>query len=130
MQPYLVKSVHSYSFDTVISQTQPQVVCDMQVEEHVFDVVREGMERMASYWFADYPVRVATKTGTPQFYGEYTNSTFISFAPADDPQIAVAVVVEKGGGVPCAPIVKTIYDAYFGFGQGEDAQSEENLLLQ
>ena len=130
MQPYLVKSVHSYSFDTVISQTQPRVVCDMQVEEHVFDVVREGMERMASYWFADYPVRVATKTGTPQFYGEYTNSTFISFAPADDPQIAVAVVVEKGGGVPCAPIVKTIYDAYFGFGQGEDAQSEENLLLQ
>ena len=69
--------------------------------------VREGMERMASYWFADYPVRVATKTGTPQFYGEYTNSTFISFAPADDPQIAVAVVVEKGGGVPCRPIVKT-----------------------
>lgn len=130
MQPHLVKSIHSYSFDTVISETVPEVVCDMQVDERVFDIVREGMERMADYWFSDYPVRVATKTGTPQFYGEYTNSTFISFAPADDPQIAVAVVVEKGGGVPCAPIVKTIYDAYFGFEEGEDRQTNGNLLLQ
>lgn len=130
MQPYLIKSVHSYSFDTVISETMPEVVCDMQVDGEVFDIVGEGMERMASYWFADYPVRVATKTGTPQFYGDYTNSTFISYAPADDPEIAVAVVVEKGGGVPCAPIVKEIYDAYFGFGDGSNQQSDGNLLLQ
>jgi penicillin-binding protein 2 len=85
---------------------------------------------MAEYWFSDYPVSVATKTGTPQFYGNYTKSTFISFAPADEPQIAVAVVVEKGGGVPCAPIVKTIYDAYFGFGSGNGTESGGNLLLQ
>lgn len=130
MQPYLVKSVHSYSFDTVLSETQPKAVCNLEVDEKVFDIVKEGMVRMAEYWFADYPVPVATKTGTPQFYGDYTNSTFISFAPANDPQIAVAVVVEKGGGVPCAPIVKTIYDAYFGFGEGSGTVSSGNLLLQ
>ena len=105
-------------------------MCNLEVDEKVFDIVKEGMVRMAEYWFADYPVPVATKTGTPQFYGDYTNSTFISFAPANDPQIAVAVVVEKGGGVPCAPIVKTIYDAYFGFGEGSGTVSSGNLLLQ
>ena len=130
MQPHIIKSIHSYSFEEIISQTQPSVVCDMGVDEEVFEIVTEGMERMASFWFADYPIRVATKTGTPQTYGEFTNSTFISFAPADDPQIAVAVVVEKGGGEVCTPIVRRIYDFYFGLGQTDSSGAEEQLLLQ
>lgn len=130
MNPHLIKSIHSYSFENVISQTQPSVACDMELNEEIFNIVTEGMERMASYWFADYPIRVATKTGTPQTYGEFTNSTFISFAPADNPQIAVAVVVEKGGGEVCAPIVKKIYDFYFGLDQGVSSGAEEQLLLQ
>ena len=130
MKPHLVKSIHSYSFEEVLQQTQPEVACDMKLEPEIFDIVTEGMERMAEYGFAGYPIRVATKTGTPQTYGNFTNSTYISFAPADDPQIAVAVVVEKGGGEVCTPIVRKIYDFYFGLDQTDSTGTEQQLLLQ
>jgi len=130
MKPHLIKSIHSYSFEEVLSQTKPEVACDMQLDEGIFNIVTEGMERMATYGFSDYPIRVATKTGSPQTYGDFVNSTYISFAPANDPQIAVAVVVEKGGGQVCTPIVRKIYDFYFGLNQTVSAGTEEQLLLQ
>jgi len=78
---------------------------------------------------ADSPYRIAGKTGTAQVFGlkqdeEYDAETlekklrdhalFIAFAPADDPQIAVAVIVENGGsgGSVAAPIARTIMDTY------------------
>jgi len=78
---------------------------------------------------ADSPYRIAGKTGTAQVFGldedeEYDADTlanklrdhalFIAFAPADDPQIAVAVIVEHGGGGGsiAAPIARAIMDAY------------------
>jgi penicillin-binding protein 2 len=71
----------------------------------------------------------AGKTGTAQVYGiaqdeEYDEETvaeklrdhalFVSFAPADDPRIAVAVIVENGshGGSVAAPIARKVMDAY------------------
>jgi penicillin-binding protein 2 len=78
---------------------------------------------------ADSPYRIAGKTGTAQVFGlkeeeKYNaeeleeklrdHALFIAFAPVDDPQIAVAVVVEHGGGggSVAAPIARTIMDAY------------------
>ena len=49
----------------------------------------------AAYYFGSYPVDVASKTGTPET-ADLPNSTFICFAPADDPQIAISVVIEQG----------------------------------
>jgi penicillin-binding protein 2 len=77
----------------------------------------------------DSPYRIAGKTGTAQVYGlkqeeKYDaeaieeklrdHALFIAFAPADQPQIAVAVVVENGGGggSVAAPIARAIMDAY------------------
>jgi penicillin-binding protein 2 len=71
----------------------------------------------------------AGKTGTAQVFEiaqdeEYDedevaeklrdHALFISYAPADDPQIAVAVIVENGshGGSVAAPIARRIMDAY------------------
>jgi penicillin-binding protein 2 len=78
-------------------------------------------------WGAKYTI--AGKTGTAQVYGvaqdeEYDEETvseklrdhalFVSFAPADDPRIAVAVIVEHGshGGSVAAPIARQVMDAY------------------
>jgi penicillin-binding protein 2 len=78
---------------------------------------------------ADSPYRIAGKTGTAQVFGlkeeeKYDakeieeklrdHALFIAFAPVEDPQIAVAVVVEHGGGggSVAAPIARTIMDAY------------------
>ena len=55
----------------------------------------------------------ACKTGTPQTH-EFPNSTFICFAPVEDPQIAIAVVIEKGWhGYTGAPVAREVLDAYF-----------------
>jgi penicillin-binding protein 2 len=82
-----------------------------------------GISRGASY-------RIAGKTGTAQVFGVKQNARykkeeieerlqdhalFIAFAPAEDPEIAVAVIVENGGhgGSAAAPIARAVMDRYF-----------------
>jgi penicillin-binding protein 2 len=58
----------------------------------------------------------AGKTGTAEVTGQRDNALYVGYGPLDDPQIAVAVVVENGGfGAESAvPIAHEIYKAYFG----------------
>ena len=65
----------------------------------------------------ELPVEVAGKTGTAQFGSENkTHGWFVSFAPYDDPEIAIAVLVEGGGEghSTAVPVTKEVYDWYFG----------------
>lgn len=89
----------------------------------VFGPIRDGMKRMArtTRVLREAPVACAAKTGSPQLAdtlpggGHYVNSVLIGYAPADDPQIAMAVVLEYGGGGSnAAPILRAVLDAVFG----------------
>ena len=91
--------------------------------ECVFGPIRDGMKRMArtTRVLREAPVVCAAKTGSPQLAdtlpggGHYVNSVLIGYAPADDPQIAMAVVLEYGGGGSnAAPILRAVLDAVFG----------------
>ena len=91
--------------------------------EVVFGPIRDGMKRMAQTTrvLREAPVACAAKTGSPQLAdtlpggGHYVNSVLIGYAPADDPQIAMAVVLEYGGGGSnAAPILRAVLDAVFG----------------
>lgn len=91
--------------------------------EGVFGPIRDGMKRMArtTRVLREGPVVCAAKTGSPQLAdtlpggGHYVNSVLIGYAPADDPQIAMAVVLEYGGGGSnAAPILRAVLDAVFG----------------
>lgn len=91
--------------------------------EGVFGPIRDGMKRMArtTRVLREAPVACAAKTGSPQLVdtlpggGHYVNSVLIGYAPADDPQIAMAVVLEYGGGGSnAAPILRAVLDAVFG----------------
>lgn len=91
--------------------------------EGVFGPIRDGMKRMArtTRVLREAPVACAAKTGSPQLAdtlpggGHYVNSVLIGYAPADDPQIAMAVVLEYGGGGSnAAPILRAMLDAVFG----------------
>ena len=91
--------------------------------EAVFGPIRDGMKRMAQTTrvLREAPVVCAAKTGSPQLAdtlpggSHYVNSVLIGYAPADDPQIAVAVVLEYGGGgANAAPILRAVLDAVFG----------------
>ena len=95
----------------------------VQGGEAVFSPIRDGMKRMAQTTrvLREAPVVCAAKTGSPQLAdtlpggSHYVNSVLIGYAPADDPQIAVAVVLEYGGGgANAAPILRAVLDAVFG----------------
>ena len=91
--------------------------------ETVFGPIRDGMKRMAqtNRYLREAPVVCAAKTGSPQLAQtlpngtHYVNSVLLGYAPADDPQIAVAVVLEYGGGGSNAtPVLRAVLDAWFG----------------
>lgn len=84
-------------------------------------IVREGMRQTitdgSARLLGDLPVAVAGKTGTAQYGNEdKTHGWFISFAPYDNPTIAMAVLMEGGGegSSTAVPVTKEVYKWYFG----------------
>ena len=131
----LVRSISSYyDYEEVLQSGDTSVVSTLDVPDEVWDTVFQGMINAThaangtSYrYLGDYPITVASKTGTPQTK-EFPNSTFICFAPAEDPQIAVAVVIEKGWhGYTGAPVARAVLDAYF-FPETQEEAPEDPAL--
>jgi peptidoglycan glycosyltransferase len=125
MQPYLVDSIRAPDLK-VIDQTTPEVRSTpvssdvaAQLTEMMTSVVDNGSGRRAQI----DGVEVAGKTGTAETGTEAADHNwFAGFAPADDPQIAVAVFVKNGGGTggdTSAPIAREVMQAYLD-GQGDD----------
>ena len=122
MKPYLVESVIGSDL-AVIESADPQELSEAvtpevaaQLTRMMESVVEDGTGRRAQIEGVD----VAGKTGTAQHgEGRKAHAWFISFAPADDPQIAVAVIAEDGGvagseaggGTVAAPIARTMMEA-------------------
>ena len=79
----------------------------------MFGVADEGS---ASNVFEGYPIEIGGKTGTAQVgKNKSDNALFIAFAPYDAPEIAVAIVIEKGQtGANAAYVARDIFDEYFG----------------
>ena len=112
--------VTSYDYSDVLLRNEPQVRNVIDNSDGYINVLQEGMRAVAatgtaSGSFKDYPVSVAAKTGTIQSdTSSMNNGVFVCYAPADDPEIAIAVVVEKGGsGSALAAIARDILDVYF-----------------
>ena len=98
----------------------PKIIRQNFIPADALQVVREGMRQTVTGGTAqtlkDLPVAVAGKTGTAQFGAEgKTHGWFVSFAPYDNPQIAMAILVEGGGegNSTAVPITKDVLDWYF-----------------
>lgn len=115
----LIDKVMSYSQDKVIRKTEPQIANTVKLDESVINSVKKGMlsvteDGTGSRVFADYPITVGGKTGTAETTKGADHTVFIAFAPYDNPEIAVAVIIEHGkyssysGG-----LLKAIFNAYF-----------------
>ena len=119
MQTHLVKATKSYDFKENITETPVTVVEQIDTPPDVFETVRGGMVAATalggtSYnaWI-DFPYTVASKTGTPEGTTTLT-STYICYIPAEDPEIAITIVLEKGGqGYTGAPVARLIAESYF-----------------
>lgn len=119
----ILNSVKKASGTEYTYRMTPEVLDTVGVSESVINIAKEGMrsvtsEGTASAYFADYPIAVGGKTGTAQTKGA-DNSVLILFAPYDDPQIAISVVVEHGQhSTSTGPVAKAILDEYF-FGSSD-----------
>jgi penicillin-binding protein 2 len=122
-QPYMVRQVGGVDGTEVLQTIEPEVMGSLGVSEEALAITIEGMcdvttdeELGTSYRiFNDAPYSSCGKTGTAQA-GDAPNAWYVAFAPADDPQIAIAVVVPRSreGSEVAAPITRRILDRYFG----------------
>jgi len=120
-QPYLVQRIVGPD-GQVIKEFAPRLLARVNIRPETLAVIREGMalvtqgEGTAAGIFWGFPVPVAGKTGTAEVHGKDDHSLFVAFAPADDPQVAVAVVVEHAGhgSAVAAPVAREVLKAYFG----------------
>ncbi|MGM9522449.1 MAG: penicillin-binding transpeptidase domain-containing protein [Oscillospiraceae bacterium] len=116
----VLKYITSSDYSDIILEEEPEVLSTISDEEGYISTLQEGMRAVASTGtassvFADYPIPVAAKTGTTQSDTAATNTgVFVCYAPADDPEVAIAVVVEKGGsGSALTAVAKELLDVYF-----------------
>ena len=97
----------------------------------MLDVTHEGT---ASGVVEYYPVKVGGKTGSAQVAKGSDTGVFVAFAPYDDPQIAIAVVVEHGNsGGDVAPVARSVFDYYFnlnGNANQNTAQTQTMNLIE
>ena len=122
---HFVKALVDTNTGEVLEETAPEVMDVIEDQMGAFDIVEEGMVGAAQTvsGLANYPYTIACKTGTPQrseytMVGNrrqyYTNSTIIAYGPVEDPQIAVGIVIEYGGGgARAGELVADIFNAYF-----------------
>ena len=119
---HFVKALLDTNTGEVLEETAPEIVEIIPNDGGAFDIVEEGMVGAAQTvaGLANYPYTIACKTGTPQRSEKdedgkyYTNSTILAYGPVEDPQIAVGIVVEYGGGGSRAgELVADIFNAYF-----------------
>ena len=127
---HFVKAILDSNTGKTLQETQPEVMDVVEDKGETFDLVREGMKGVAQTIpaLAGYPYTIACKTGSPQrsegyyvgsTYKHYTNAAMIAYGPAEDPEIAIGVVVEYGGaGARTGQLVADIFNAYYAMKDG------------
>ena len=153
--PRLVKEIHETSPSGGIGNLEDvvptKIMNSIQVSKEILDHIKEGLYRVthgengtSATTFRTYSPEVAGKTGSDEaFYSgpnpAYTNeavenSTFISYAPYDNPEIVVAVVAPffKDGSPSdyAAKVGKQVYDAYFGKSSSSSQTNEATVNSQ
>ncbi|NTW15141.1 MAG: penicillin-binding protein 2 [Candidatus Moranbacteria bacterium] len=117
--PHVVSQIRGADGKTAV--VRPEAIRSGMIDSSVLRIVREGMRETVTDGTAQslgsLPLPVAGKTGTAQFgTGDRTHGWFVSFAPYDDPQIALIVLVEGQEGdetYNTVPVTKEVYDWYF-----------------
>lgn len=145
----ILKTVRSFDYGEKVYEREPEVLSHVESAEYNWDAIKEGMHLVVNYpgnqqlyelfakckftrTGASGQYGVNGKTGTAQKGEGITNDgMFICYAPADDPEIAIAIVVERGGsGANTAFIAKNILDAYYVIRGYSDSSEEEMALLK
>ena len=136
----ILKSIRTYDYSKKLYEREPEVLSTVETADYNWAAVQEGMEQVvnspyneSNYLnFIDCAWHVAGKTGTAQKGENITNDAiFICYGPYDDPEVAVAVVVERGGsGAGIVHVARQIMDAYINIRSYSDTSESEMSLLR
>ena len=127
----LIKSIRSSVDGSLVKDFKPEILEQVAMSDTDINAVKQGMKKVvdegsAAEVFANYGIQVGGKTGTAQVGDGSNNAVFIAYAPFDEPEIAVAVVLEHGvRGTNAALVAKDIFDAYFKLIPAEPTPSPE-----
>ena len=126
-QPHLLKTVADSVTGEVVEQVEPTLLNRVEISDSSLRAIKEGMKGVvtedgtASSYFAGFPIQVGGKTGSAQNVNHSATGVFVSFAPYDQPEIAVCVVGEyASSGGSLAPVAIAAYDQYFGLNLNEN----------
>ena len=133
---HLLKNVRSSGSGALEYVYDAEPVETIAMSSENLSAVLAGMHDLAaegavSQYFKNCIVDAAAKTGTIQTGDtKNNNGAFVCFAPYDDPQIAVAIVIEKGGsGAALSSTAVQVLNAYFSNTSASSAITGENTLL-
>ena len=125
-----------YQDDDFVLRDTKEIMSTIQLSEEAIQAYFTGMQKVAhesggtAYKiFKNYPINICAKTGTADAGTNDVNAAFMCFAPAEDPEIVIAIYGENAGhGSAVADIAKAILDAYFEIGDSADVDSSENQV--
>ncbi len=136
---HFVKSIKSYDYSKTIYEAEPVVLNKVDASPESFAAVRTGMISMANSLaaFKGIDFKVAAKTGTAQAKKKvdgklvsYTNGFMISYAPADNPQIAVIIAIENVDSGGLGNYVREVYEAYFSGNSDITPSQQSGIILK
>jgi penicillin-binding protein 2 len=135
-KPYVLKKIVTND-GTPVKTTSPQILKELPISKEHLDIIKKALsgvvlEKGGTGYRARIPgIKVSGKTGTSQVIGMKSDEEeekeeevpyefrdhawFVAFAPAENPQIAISVIIEHGGhgGSTSAPIAREIIKKYF-----------------
>lgn len=134
--PYLVDTVRTAQTDQnpegrIITQNEPTVYLENAIDSSICEAIREDMRAVVEYGTAtkilERSYDAAGKTGSAEYISDSSESHawFTGFAPYEDPEVAITVIVEGAGsgGAEAVPVARDVLDVYFGY-TGSDADQE------
>ena len=120
LRPHIIKKINDFKNQNTIienSSDNPEDIEDIGVSEENLNIVKKGMREVAvngtARNFKNYPIEISAKTGTAENIGS-DHTIFICFAPSENPEIAISVVIVNGKyGVISNNVAKDILNCYF-----------------
>lgn len=135
-QASLISKTVSYDLSETYFENTGKVLNKIKISDKNLADVKVGMlsvttDGTGSGVFGNYPLKVGGKTGTSQTTSGADHCVFIAFAPYDNPEIAIAVVLEHGEvSSYAATVAKSIMDAYFFADETDKTYQKPYVVLE
>ena len=133
-QAHLLRNVKAYDNSRLLYMYDDEPMNTVEISDSTLSAVTRGMHELTvsgsvAYAFENCVVSAGAKTGSAQVGTDIANGVFVAYAPYEKPEIAVAIVIEKGGsGAALANTAVEIINSWFSRAQDGTAIGENTLL--